>query len=111
MINDDLIRQLKTFIRKNYELVDEPGFEETQESPSTSLGKILGKTTTGIDRHSGPSFEALTDVLTGFIKKEKKPDTFSTMLEEMRVDKGMTAAQLYNGAWVKKQLYSKIMGE
>jgi hypothetical protein len=23
----------------------------------------------------------------------------------------MTAAQLYNGAWIKKQLYSKIMGE
>jgi hypothetical protein len=23
----------------------------------------------------------------------------------------MTATQLYNGAWIKKQLYSKIMGE
>jgi hypothetical protein len=33
------------------------------------------------------------------------------MLERLRLEKGMTAAKLYNGAWVQKQLYSKIMGE
>jgi len=40
-----------------------------------------------------------------------KNETFSVMLERLRIEKGMTAAQLYNGAWIKKQLYSKIMGE
>ena len=111
MINDELIKELKAFIRKNYELVEEPGFEETPEFPSVTSGKMFDKTASRYDHHIGPSFEDLADALTGFIKKERKPDTFSTVLEEMRVEKGLTAAQLYNGAWVKKQLYSKIMGD
>ena len=99
MIDDNLIGQLKAFILKRYELVDKPG-----------LGKISGYVG-GMHTKSSRTFEGLTDALTGFIKKERKSETFSTMLERLRTEKGMTAAQLYNGAWVKKQLYSKIMGE
>ena len=111
MINDELTKELKAFILKNYVLIEEPVFEETPGLPSATLRKTLGKITVGADRPSGRSFEDLTNILTGFIKKERKPDTFSTMLEELRTEKGMTAAQLYNGAWVRKQLYSKIMGD
>lgn len=109
MIDDNLIIQLKDFIRKNYELVEKPAHKKT-------LGFTSGKTSkkfSGMSPHnrSGHSFEDLSDTLSGFIKKKRKNETFSTMLESLRLEKGMTPAQLYNGAWIKKQLYSKIMGE
>jgi hypothetical protein len=103
MIDNNLISQLKAFIRKRYELVDKP-----------VLRKIPGNFATGsinLNTNASRSFENLTDTLTRFIKKERKSETFSTMLERLRLEKGITAAQLYNGAWVKKQLYSKIMGK
>ena len=48
--------------------------------------------------------------LKDFIDKNRNRETFSTMLEQFRVEKEMTTSQLYNGAWVQKQLYSKIIG-
>ena len=64
-----------------------------------------------MQKPTGSTFEEIVNGLTKFIRAERKKETFSTMLDRMRKEKGMTAAQLYNGAWIKKQLYSKIMGE
>ena len=111
MINDELIKQLKTFILKNYELAEEPTSVKKPLLPSVPFRKMFNKAFNDRERHPGRPFEDLTDALAGFIKKERETDTFSTMLEELRVEKGMTTAQLYNGAWVRKQLYSKIMGD
>jgi hypothetical protein len=105
MINDSLISQLKDFIRKHYELVDEP----VRKKPKNFLSN-RGMVRQYHNR-SGNSFEELAETLAGFIKKKRKSETFSTLLEQLRLEKGMTAAQLYNGGWIKKQLYSKIMGE
>ena len=63
------------------------------------------------DSRPSHTFEGLADTLSEFINKKRKTETFSTLLDRLRVEKEMTPAQLYNGAWVKKQLYSKIMGE
>ena len=107
MVDDKLVKRLKTYIRKHYELVEE------SESSSVKLPGMpsLRELTRGINGPLTGSFDSISDTLSRFIKKEKKSETFSVMLERLRKEKGMTAAQLYNGAWIKKQLYSKIMGE
>jgi hypothetical protein len=115
MIDDGLIQRLKAYIKKNYELIGKPLIEKQPDRLSETGGSVmnrgsLGKLARGM--HSGPShFEELTETLSRFIKKERKTETFSVMLDRLRTEKGMTPAQLYNGAWINKQLYSKIMGE
>jgi transcriptional regulator with XRE-family HTH domain len=108
MVDDNLIQQLKTFITKNYKLVGEPASEEAT-LPSFG-GKPPGNLVQGAHLNHG-SFEDIAATLAGLIRKERKSETFSTMLDKLRQEKGMTPAQLYDRAGVKKQLYSKIMGE
>jgi hypothetical protein len=114
MIDDKLLKQLKTYIAKHYQLVTESPLEEIREVSRGRFSHVAMESLAHAHMHRplrGPSFEDITDTLAGFIRKERKSDTFSTMLDRMRQEKEMTAAQLYNGAWIKKQLYSKIMGE
>jgi hypothetical protein len=105
MIDDTLVQKLKDFIRATYQLVESPISEK-----SPFFGKNLKPHTRGIGTPP-PSFETIADTLINFINKERNKETFSVMLERLREEKGMTAVQLYHGAWIKKQLYSKIMGE
>jgi hypothetical protein len=111
MINDNLISQLKIFIRKHYEMVEEPVRKKPKFFPSILTRKKVTPRMVNYHHRSGNSFEELTETLAGFIKDKRKSETFSILLEQLRVEKGLTAAELYNGAWIKKQLYSKIMGE
>jgi len=109
MVDDKLIGQLKKYIKEHYQLAGEP---VPQNLPG-DLTKVkgLGNLVQHSHRPSVPSFEDIANTLSRFIGKERKSETFSTILERQRKEKKMTAAQLYNGAWIKKQLYSKIMGE
>ena len=117
MVDDKLINQLKTYIAKHYQMaaesvsmaIESPVFSARMESSMRGVARRVHMR--GARMNRGHSFEDITENLAGFIRKERKSDTFSTMLERLRQEKGMTAAQLYNGAWIKKQLYSKIMGE
>jgi hypothetical protein len=109
MVDDNLIGQLKKYIKEHYKLAGEPLPPEQPEGLTKRKG--LGKLVQHSHQPSVPSFEDIADTLSRFIGKERKSETFSTMLERLRKEKKMTAAQLYNGAWIKKQLYSKIMGE
>ena len=106
MIDDNLIEQLKAFIRECYELAEKPA---QRKLPFFLSGMRPEKKIKDIG--PGHTFEGLADSLSGFIEKNRKTDTFSTLLDRLRNEKGMTPAQLYNDAWIKKQLYSKIMGE
>ena len=45
-----------------------------------------------------------------FIDERRKSETFSVLLERKRLEKGLTAPQLYEGAWIDRKLYSKING-
>jgi len=118
MINDSLIKQLKEYIKEHYQLAGEPtevqefstGRTLLKKTPGFPSGRNFGNLTQSV-QPSGSSFKNLTDTLAKFISKERKSETFSSMLERLRKENGMTAAQLYNGAWIRKQLYSKIMGE
>jgi len=106
---------LKTFIKKHYQLTGtheqikmpgySPGTNRTKKALFDDLAQGMAPRTPAL------SFKEITENLSSFIRKERKTETFSTMLDRLRKEKGMTPAQLYNGAWIKKQLYSKIMGE
>ena len=109
MVDDKLEKKLKAFIKKHYQLTGEPVPEE--KPGSKARRKSVEKLAHGMHGRSGLSFEDIADTLTKFIRKERKIETFSVMLDRLRREKGMTAAQLYNGAWIKKQLYSKIIGD
>ena len=119
MINDKLIKELKEYIKKHYQLAGEPAPEKLSSllGNMRPLGRLPGFPAEDMfqshrpQRRTFPSFEDIADTLSDFISKEKKGETFSIMLDRLRKEKGMTAVQLYNGAWIKKQLYSKIMGE
>jgi hypothetical protein len=112
MVNDKLLKQLKTYIAKHYQLVTESPLEEIRKVSLSKFSNVTMKSMAHMHHpRRGPSFEDITGTLSDFIRKERKSDTFSTTLDRMRQEKEMTAAQLYNGAWIKKQLYSKIMGE
>ena len=123
MIDEKIIKKLKAFIKKNYQLAgasEEEGqavlpLENRRRRASGSIslnkGKPFGDLFQNMQKSSGSSFEAIANNLAKFMHTERKKETFSIMLDRMRKGKEMTAAQLYNGAWIKKQLYSKIMGE
>jgi hypothetical protein len=107
MINDTQIQQLKKYIKKYYQL---SGKTMLKKMPSFQSGRNIRNFAQSI-QPSRHTFKDMTNTLAQFIRKERKSETFSIMLERLRKEKGMTAAQLYNGAWIRKQLYSKIMGE
>jgi ABC-type uncharacterized transport system fused permease/ATPase subunit len=96
MIDDSLVQNLKAYIREKYEL----------------LGGILpGKGSVKPFRPPVSRFGNVADDLSRFIRKERNTETFSAMLERLRLERKLSPAQLYNGAWIDKKLYSKIMGE
>ena len=109
MVDNNLIEQLKVFIRKRFELVEQPSHIKPGK---ISFGKALEKIPSNmLNKPSTNTFEDIANTLTDFIKGKRERETFSTLLDKLREEKEMTPAQLYNGAWIKKQLYSKIMGE
>jgi hypothetical protein len=100
MIDDTLVAGLKTFIRENYQLLS--GIFPGLRKPPAKRFKPAFK----------PSrFGQKADELGAFIKKERNTETFSAMLERLRLEKQMSPSVLYKGAWIDKKLYSKIMGE
>jgi hypothetical protein len=99
MIDDKLIAELKLFIKEHYVLLG--GLFPVPRIPAKRLKP--GVKPSGIGQ--------VTDALNAFIKKERDVETFSAMLERLRLEKQMTPSALYKGAWIDKKLYSKIMGE
>jgi hypothetical protein len=89
-ITDDLIQQLKAFIKENYRLrsLRFPAYI----MPPADFGKVV-------------------DDMKAFIKTDWNHDTFTTLLESFRLEKNLTPVELYTGAWIDKRLYSKMMGE
>jgi transcriptional regulator with XRE-family HTH domain len=52
----------------------------------------------------------ISDEVTAFIKKNKKPEGFAHTLDRIRKEKGLTAAELYKRANVDRRQYSRFMG-
>jgi hypothetical protein len=103
MITENLIADLKRYIKEHYKLVSFtgifPGKRRKQEPDSGGIAKgILGK-----------DFGEVSDLMSGFVRKNRRYETFAFALDKLRKEKGLSAADLYKGAWIDKRLYSKIM--
>jgi hypothetical protein len=96
MIDNPLVQKLKAYIKEKYELFG---------------GIFSGKGQAEYLRPPASYFGNVTDELFHFLKKERTAETFSAMLERLRLEQKLTPSQLYRGAWIDKKLYSKIMGE
>jgi hypothetical protein len=103
MINETLITELKAFIRENYQL---------RSGILPAIGSLIGTKVKQFKPAFKPSrLGPVADELDAFIKKERNIETFSALLERLRLERQLTPSALYKGAWVDKKLYSKIMGE
>jgi len=101
--NADLLSELKLYIKENYKLVSFPKL-----FPGSKKAKQIGlrKLAQGV---RPDTFSDVTDLMSGYIKEKHDYESFAYSLEELRKEKGMTAAQLYKAAWIDKRLYSKIL--
>jgi len=55
--------------------------------------------------------EAAVPAVAAFLRQTEERETFSVLLEKLRVERGLSAPELYTNAWVDRFLYSKIMGD
>jgi hypothetical protein len=100
MINDAMVQGLKAYIKEHYVLRgDYPLANDFKPFPfDTQKQGIM------------PSLDKLSSEMGGYIKKRRSSETFAVLLDKLREEKGLTPAQLYEGAWIDRRLYSKIMG-
>jgi len=100
-ITDDLVAELKRFIKERYKLVSFsglfPGKGNRRQDFLEKAGGIKPK-----------SFSEVSDLMSGFIKEKRDYKSFPFVLDKLREEKGLSPADLYKAAWIDKRLYSKI---
>jgi hypothetical protein len=102
-ITEDLIAELKLFIKKNYKILSFTGLFPGRK-------KARRRSVTEKAQGVGPqSFSEVTNLMSNFIKEEKHYEDFAHCVDRLRREKGLTPAKLYKAAWTDKRLYSKIM--
>jgi hypothetical protein len=101
MIDDALIEKFKTYIKDNY---------AAQEKKTPYVGLLSWSHVLLRPRQITPSFETLTDNMNRYIKRKRNTITFTVLLEKFRTERGVTPPRLYEGAWMDRRLYSRIMG-
>jgi hypothetical protein len=97
-ITDELIAELKLFIKEHYKLVSFDSLFPGKKSKLSQKAKGI----------RGKSFGEVTDEMTSFIKEKRDYESFAFVLEKLREEKGLSTTELYRAAWVDKRLYSKI---
>ena len=103
LINDNLIAELKLYIKEHYRLVSFTGIFPDMKKTGK---KRINKKTKGI---KGKSFSEVSDLMSGFINEKRDYESFAFVLDKLREEKGISPAELYKAAWIDKRLYSKIM--
>jgi hypothetical protein len=103
LITDDLIAELKGYIKAHYKLVS---FTDIFPGKGRKQEPDIGGIARGI---RGKDFGEISDLMSGFVKKNRRYETFAFMLDKLREEKGLSPAELYKRAWIDKRLYSKIM--
>jgi hypothetical protein len=102
MIADDLIIELKLYIKENYKLLSFTNlFTKKKKAGRQKLENLA--------QYARPDFREVSDLASGFIKEKHDYTDFAHSLDKLREEKGMSPAQLYKTAWIDKRLYSKIM--
>ena len=103
IITDDLVAELKLFIKERYKLVS---FAEIFPAKRRAEGKGLSRAARGV---RGKSFGEVSDLMTGFVKEKRDYESFAFSLDRLREKQGLSPSELYKAAWIDKRLYSKIM--
>jgi hypothetical protein len=102
-ITENLIAELKQYIKERYKLVSFTGiFSGKKRKQESDIGGIAQ----GI---RGKDFGEVSDLMSGFVKKNRRYETFAFVLDKLREGKGLSPVELYKRAWIDKRLYSKIM--
>jgi hypothetical protein len=95
MITDNLIAELKLYIKENYKLISWLG---KKKKPSIA------------DKAKGvKTFSEVTDLMSGFIKEKRDYENFAHLVDNLRKQKGLSPAELYKAAWIDKRVYSKLV--
>jgi hypothetical protein len=102
MITDELIDELRLYIREHYKLISLPEFS----FPAQSKMPDFSEQRKGIMFRS--EFSKTADKLSIFVKKNRSHDTFAHALNKLREEKDMGEPELYKAAWIDRRLYSKI---
>jgi hypothetical protein len=102
-ITENLIAELKQYIKERYKLVSFTGIFSGKKRKQ---GPDIEGIAQGI---RGKDFGEVSDLMSGFVKNNRRYETFAFALDKLREEKGLNPAELYKRAWVDKRLYSKIM--
>ena len=101
-ITDDLLADLKLYIKEHYKLVSFPDlFPGSKKKKRDLAEKAQGA--------RPKSFGEVSDMMSDFIKEERDYESFAFSVDKLRKAKGLSPAALYKAAWIDKRLYSKIM--
>ncbi|GHV84023.1 hypothetical protein AGMMS50212_13630 [Spirochaetia bacterium] len=108
MINETLIDRLKGYITEHYKLRGEYPVESAGLFAVSKLAMLHHAKVRGSARHS---LETLSHNLGESVELKRSKTTFSVLLDKLREERGLTAPQLYERAWIDRRLYSKIIGK
>jgi hypothetical protein len=115
-ITDELVKELKLFIKERYKLVSFSGlFPKKKKAGKYVIPFNLDDyvkwmvVKPGYLRGKPKSFGEVSDLMSGFIKDKRGYETFAFSVDNLRKEKGLSPAELYKAAWIDKRLYSKIM--
>jgi hypothetical protein len=95
MITENIVKELRDFIKDHYVLRDEARFR--------------GRAIFAPEAPQQGAFGKLAAAISSFIEKQRNADTFSVLLNKLREERNLTERDLYKKAWIDKRLSSKIM--
>jgi hypothetical protein len=102
-ITDELVTELKLFIKEHYKLVSFPhSFPKKKKAGKYAIPYVCAKA-------KPESFSKVSNLMSGFIKEKRDYETFAFSVDKLRKEKRLSPAELYKAAWIDKRLYSKIM--
>jgi hypothetical protein len=102
-ITDELVTELKLFIKEHYKLVSFPHlFPRKGKAGKCDMPNAYA-------RAKPESFSKVSDLMSGFIKEKRDYESFAFSVDKLRKEKGLSPVELYKAAWIDKRLYSKLM--
>ena len=106
MIDEKVIEGLREYLLNHYTPIEEKSFSYT-EKPFAGMAEahcLAAFLAEPVD------FRDISDDASAYVKKNKKPEGFAHVLDKIRKEKGLKAAELYKRANVDRRQYSRFMG-
>ena len=106
MIDEKVIEGLREYLKDHY--IPKTGNDSS--SPSVRVMGLQEFNKRSVFEKEPVYLRNISNEVTDFIKKNKKPEGFAHTLDRIRKEKGLTAAELYKRANVDRRQYSRFMG-